>query len=49
VRSVSERLVDARLTILSLHIPTVLDEVEANRGPSLDAIRTLTVAGLETA
>jgi 5-methylcytosine-specific restriction enzyme subunit McrC len=41
VRSVAERVVDAELTIVGLHIPTVLDAVHAGGVPNLEAVREL--------
>jgi 5-methylcytosine-specific restriction enzyme subunit McrC len=43
VRSVAERTVDAELTILAVHIPTVLDAVDAGGGPGLDTLRELSL------
>jgi len=39
VRSVAERRVDAQLTVVGVHIPTMLDAADAGGGPSLDALR----------
>lgn len=41
VRSVAERVVDAELTVLAVHIPTILDAANAGGGRSLDTIRDL--------
>jgi 5-methylcytosine-specific restriction enzyme subunit McrC len=41
VRSVAERAVDAELTVLAVHIPTVLDAAEAGHGPVLDSLCSL--------
>jgi 5-methylcytosine-specific restriction enzyme subunit McrC len=49
VRSVAERNVDAELTVAAVHIPTVLDEAEAGGGPSLDALRELSLGLLPSA
>jgi 5-methylcytosine-specific restriction enzyme subunit McrC len=38
VRSVAERSVDAELAVVGVHIPTVLDDVAAGGGKSLDAL-----------
>jgi 5-methylcytosine-specific restriction enzyme subunit McrC len=46
VRSVAERVVDAELTVLAVHIPTVLDAADAGGGPSLDALRELSLGML---
>ncbi len=43
VRSVAERNVDAELTVVGVHIPTVLDEVDAGGGPALDELRELSL------
>jgi 5-methylcytosine-specific restriction enzyme subunit McrC len=43
VRSVAERVVDAELTVVGVHVPTVLDEADAGGGPSLDALRELSL------
>jgi len=39
VRSVAERIVDAELGVVAIHIPTILDEVDAGGGPGLAALR----------
>jgi 5-methylcytosine-specific restriction enzyme subunit McrC len=41
VRSVAERHVDAELTVVSVHIPTVLHEAETGGGPTLTALAEL--------
>jgi 5-methylcytosine-specific restriction enzyme subunit McrC len=41
VRSVAERAVDAELTIIAVHIPTVLDSADAGGGPALDELRDI--------
>ena len=46
VRSVAERAVDAKLTVVAIHIPTFLDEADAGGGPSLRALRELTLTRL---
>jgi 5-methylcytosine-specific restriction enzyme subunit McrC len=46
VQSVAERVVDAELTVVAVHIPTVLDAVEAGGGRSLDALRELSIGVL---
>ena len=45
VRSVAERSVDAELTVVALHIPTVLDAADAGGGSALEALAVL-VTGL---
>jgi hypothetical protein len=49
VKSVAERVVDAELTIVALHIPTVLDEASAGGGPSLHRLRNLCLGKLPVA
>jgi 5-methylcytosine-specific restriction enzyme subunit McrC len=49
VRSVAERLVDAELTVVGIHIPTLLDAADAGGGPSLVALRELSLGLLPTA
>lgn len=49
VRSVTDRVVDAELTVVAVHIPTILDEAEANGGPSLDALAELVLSWLPPA
>lgn len=46
VRSVVERSIDAELTVVGVHIPTILDEVEARGGQNLDALSELVLGGL---
>jgi 5-methylcytosine-specific restriction enzyme subunit McrC len=46
VRSVAERQVDAELTVVSIHIPTVLDEAETGGGPTLTALAELVLQRL---
>ena len=41
VRSVEERGIDANLTILGVHIPSMLDEVDARGGPGIQALHDL--------
>jgi 5-methylcytosine-specific restriction enzyme subunit McrC len=43
VRSVAERVVDAELTVVGVHIPTVLDAADAGCGPGLAALRQLSI------
>jgi hypothetical protein len=42
-------VVDAELTVVAVHIPTVLDEADAGGGPSLDALRELSLRTLPPA
>jgi 5-methylcytosine-specific restriction enzyme subunit McrC len=49
VRSVAERVVDAELTVVAVHIPTVLDAADAGGGPSLDVLRELSLGMLPPA
>jgi 5-methylcytosine-specific restriction enzyme subunit McrC len=49
VRSVAERVVDAELTVVAVHIPTVLGEADAGSGPTLDALRELSLRTLPPA
>jgi 5-methylcytosine-specific restriction enzyme subunit McrC len=49
VRSVAERVVDAELTVVAVHIPTVLNEADAGGGPSLDGLRELSLRTLPPA
>jgi 5-methylcytosine-specific restriction enzyme subunit McrC len=46
VRSVAERIVDAELAVVAIHIPTILDEVDAGGGPSLEALRGAALGAL---
>ena len=46
VHSVHERLIDAALTIVGVHIPSVLDDAAAGGGPSLSALMNLILARL---
>lgn len=46
VRSVAERQVDAELTVVGVHIPTVLDEAETGSGSTLTALAELVVQRL---
>jgi 5-methylcytosine-specific restriction enzyme subunit McrC len=41
VRSVAERDVDAELTVIAIHIPTLLDEADVRGGRSLGALRDI--------
>ena len=43
VRSVAERVVDAELTVVGVHIPTILDAADAGGGRSLDVLRELSL------
>jgi 5-methylcytosine-specific restriction enzyme subunit McrC len=43
VRSVEERSVDAELTVVGVHIPTVLDAANAGGGRTIDILRELTL------
>lgn len=46
VRSVTERIVDAELGVVAVHIPTMLDEVDAGGGPGLESLRQAALAAL---
>jgi 5-methylcytosine-specific restriction enzyme subunit McrC len=46
VRSVAERIVDAELAVVAIHLPTILDEVDAGGGPALDALRGIALDAL---
>lgn len=46
VRSVAEREIDAELTVVAIHVPTILDEADRGGGPSLDQLRDLTLGVL---
>jgi 5-methylcytosine-specific restriction enzyme subunit McrC len=46
VRSVTERIVDAELTVLGVHIPTCIAHARAGGGNALNAVRAATLAHL---
>jgi len=39
VQSVQERLVDAEIAVIGIHLPTVLEELGIGDGPALGALR----------
>lgn len=49
VRSVTERNVDAELTVVAVHIPTILDAADAGGGRSLDVLGELAFGPLPVA
>ena len=47
VRSIAERAIDAELSVVGLHIPTLLDAATAGGGSSFDALRTISLGLLD--